>query len=294
MVKCNLIIPGFAKSGTASLHSYLALHPDICMSELKEPSFFAVTEAWNRGLEWYDTFFERNGRSRQWYGESSTIYCMWEPALERIKQSLHNPKFIVLLRDPVQRLISHYKWYWAYGWESRPILRAVSEDEEKGFHPDKPISYLNGPYSPWVNPCGGYKRASHYSYFCPVMESLFGKENILYLDNKQLAREPQNTMNRCFQFLHVAEYNVAVTLRANATDDVRLPRTLGLGLLLRPFSKELRDRLDPGGRLRRRIKRLLGQKKRRPPEITDRDKEYLASLLAEDIAFYEAMFGKSR
>jgi sulfotransferase family protein len=294
MPKCNLIIPGFPKSGTASLHSYLALHPDICMSEPKEPSFFAVSEAWNRGIEWYDKFFENHDRSPQWYGESSTLYCMWEPALERIKQLLHNPRFIVLLRHPVHRLTSHYKWYWAYGWESRPILRAVEEDEESGFHPDKPMRYLDVPGASWVNPCGGYKRASQYSYFCPIMERLFGKENILYLDNEQLAREPQNTMNRCFRFLEIVEYNVPAPLRVNATDDVRLSRTLGLHLLLKPFPKRLRDSLDPGGRLRRRVHRMLGQKKRKPPKVTDRDKGYLESLLAEDIAFYESMFSKSR
>ena len=122
------------------------------------------------------------------------------------------------------------------------------------------------------------------------MERLFGKENILYLDTEQLAREPQNTMNRCFRFLKIAEYNVPAPLRVNATDDVRLSRTLGLDLLLKPFPKQLRDRLDPGGRLRRRVKGLLGQKKRKPPEISDGDKEYLTRLLAEDIAFYEGMF----
>jgi hypothetical protein len=294
MLKCNLIIPGFGKCGTASLHSYLALHPDICMSEPKEPFFFAVTAAWQRGTEWYDSNFQDHGRPRRWYGESSTIYSMWEPALERIKACLGDPKLIVLLRHPAQRLLSHYRWYWAYNWESRPLLRALQEEEEHKFNPEEPLCEIDNKPYPWVNPYAAYRRGSHYSHFCPVMERLFGKENILYLDNEQLAREPQNTMNRCFQFLQVAEYNVPAMLRANATDDVRLQRTLGFGLLLRPFSKGLRDRLDRGGRLRRRVKRLLGGKKRRPPKITDRDKEYLESLLAEDIAFYESMFGKSR
>jgi hypothetical protein len=126
------------------------------------------------------------------------------------------------------------------------------------------------------------------------MERLFGKENILYLDTEQLAREPQDTMNRCFRFLEIVEYNVPAPLRVNATDDVRLPRTLGLGLLLKPFPKRLRDRLDPGHRLRRRVHGMLGQKKRKSPKVTDRDKEYLTRLLADDIAFYESMFGKSR
>jgi hypothetical protein len=170
-------------------------------------------------------------------------------------------------------------------------LRAVEEDEEKGFHPDKPIYYLKNPCSPWVNPCGGYKRASQYSYFCPVMESLFGKENILYLSNTQLAKDSQRTLNECFRFLGIAEREVPRELRANVTDDVRIQRSFGLSLFLKPFSKGLRDRIDPGGRLRRRVKGMLGQKKRKPPEIKDSDKAYLAGLLAEDVAFYESMFG---
>ena len=290
--KCNLVIPGFAKSGTASVHSYLAMHPDICMSEPKEPWFFAVTEAWNRGTDWYNTFFNDHGQSRRWYGESSTIYSIWEPALKRIKKSLRDPKFIVLLRDPVQRLISHYKWYWAYGWESRSILRAVQQDDENEFHPDKPMCRINSPCSPWVNPCGGYRRASQYSRFCPVMDGLFGKENILYVKTEQLARDPQGTMNACFRFLDVPEQEVPV-IWANVTEDVRLQRTLGFSLLLKPLSKSLRDRLDPGSRFRRVVKGLLGQRKRKPPEINDRDKAYLTTLLAEDIAFYESVFRRT-
>jgi hypothetical protein len=292
-MKCNLIIPGFAKSGTASLHSYLAMHPDICMAEPKEPSFFAMSEAWKRGAEWYDTFFDDRGQPRRWYGESSTIYSIWEPALERIKTCLTNPKLIVLLRHPVQRLLSHYKWYWAYNFESRSLLEALQGEEEAGFHPDRPLCYLDSPVCPWVNPYGAYRRASYYSYYCPMMERVFGKRDILYLNSQQLFDDPQATLTNCFRFLGLEDTQVPVGIRANATDDVRLQRFFGLNILLKPFSKGLRDKLDPGGRLRDQVKDLLGQKKRKPQEISEADKKYLTVLLAEDIAFYERMFRDS-
>src|SRR5437764_6469248 len=131
MPKCNLIILGFPKSGTSSLHEYLALHPDICMSREKEPQFFSISTQWERGFAWYDSLFEDEGRPRRWYGESSQSYSGWEPALQRIKAYLEEPRFIVLLRHPVDRLISHYRWLWAMDLESRPILKAVQEENKK-------------------------------------------------------------------------------------------------------------------------------------------------------------------
>jgi hypothetical protein len=68
MVKCNLIVPGFGKSGTSSLHEYLALHPDICMSNPKETNFH-IRANWQRGEDWYNSLFRDEGRARLWDGE---------------------------------------------------------------------------------------------------------------------------------------------------------------------------------------------------------------------------------
>lgn len=40
----NLFIPGAAKSGTSTLHNLLDMHPDICMSKLKEPVYWDSPE----------------------------------------------------------------------------------------------------------------------------------------------------------------------------------------------------------------------------------------------------------
>jgi hypothetical protein len=132
MMKCNLIVPGFAKSGTISLHEYLALHPDICMFNPKETNFH-ITANWQRGEDWYNSLFRDEGRARLWYGESSTAYSVWEPALERIKKCLRQPRFIVMLRHPVQRLISHYKGFWARNLESRLLLKLCGKKKRKVF-----------------------------------------------------------------------------------------------------------------------------------------------------------------
>ena len=40
-IKPNFFIVGAAKSGTSSLFYYLELHPDVYMSPIKEPHYFA-------------------------------------------------------------------------------------------------------------------------------------------------------------------------------------------------------------------------------------------------------------
>jgi sulfotransferase family protein len=280
-LKCNLVIPGFAKSGTSSLHRYLALHPDICMAASKEPHFFSRTASWQRGYDWYNSIFQCDEEPRRWYGESSTSYSVWEPALEKIKRFLHQPRLIVILRHPVQRLISHYNWLTALGLESRPLLRAVREEEENGFNPD--VALPGGNFAT-------YRRASHYSRFCPVMELLFGKENILYVRSEDLSRNPQGVLNNCFGFLGLEELRLAQEITDNATKDKSVQRTFGLDVLLKLFPRSLVNRIDPDGRLKNLAKRALGRKKIRPWHITYSEKNEIVRILNDDIAFYESVF----
>ncbi len=64
----NLVIIGAMKCGTTSLYKYLDMHPEIRMSELKEPDFFVDTweelwdlgmpqGRWHKGIDWYRSLF---------------------------------------------------------------------------------------------------------------------------------------------------------------------------------------------------------------------------------------------
>ena len=57
----NLFIIGAMKSGTTSLHHYLAEHQRIFMSELKEPGYFVEELTWSRGRDWYLSLFAEAG-----------------------------------------------------------------------------------------------------------------------------------------------------------------------------------------------------------------------------------------
>ena len=123
--KANLFIVGAAKSGTSSLYNYVNIHPEIFMSNIKEPHYFAVnfvdiggsttkikdTKYIHRkvvnNLDEYTSLFS-SAYNYKFRGEASPSY-LWAPtAAQKIFSYNPNSKIIILLRDPIQRAFSHY------------------------------------------------------------------------------------------------------------------------------------------------------------------------------------------
>jgi hypothetical protein len=111
----TFLIIGAAKSGTTALYQYLQQHPQIYMSPVKEPQFFAFEgEQLNyqglgvtinqsiTHLEDYQTLF-KNVSQEIAIGEASALYLYIPKASERIKYYLPNAKLIAILRNPVER-----------------------------------------------------------------------------------------------------------------------------------------------------------------------------------------------
>lgn len=209
IMKCNLILAGFAKCGTSSLHEYLSLHPEICMSSVKEPHYFSVSERMSRGLEWYESLFGHATSGTRIFGESSTSYSVWEPSLVRIREQLDKPKLIVLLRDPLERLLSHYRWMYALGLEKMDLRRALALEARTVASPD---IHRNGCY-PW------YRRCSNYSYFVPLMQMIFNRENLLVLKSSTLLDDPECVLSQCFDFLDVKPFSIETEIVSNTTEE---------------------------------------------------------------------------
>lgn len=106
----DFIIIGAAKAGTTSLYEYLVRHPSLCMSNPKEPEFFAREDVYARGQHWYESLFAQ-ARPDQRVGEASTLYTRSPDAVhvpDRMKRMLPDVKLIYMLRNPVQRAYSYY------------------------------------------------------------------------------------------------------------------------------------------------------------------------------------------
>lgn len=102
-IRLALII-GSMKSGTTSLHEYLAKHPAICTGPIKEPGYFNS----DREDEYLD-FFEDLSDVHQYVLDSSTSYTKFPQitgVVDRVLNYGAKAKFIYVVRNPIDRIQS--------------------------------------------------------------------------------------------------------------------------------------------------------------------------------------------
>lgn len=191
--KCDLLIPGAPKSGTTSLHDALAAHPQICMSRPKEPWFF-FGDRFDGGAARHNALFNHAGDAACVFGESSQGYFADPVSMDRIADSLGAPKVILLLRHPVERALSQYRYDVRRGVEIHPLEVALRDRGDDPAHVwDDRIGFYRN--------VGGYLALSRYTCLVPEWQSRFGAGNVLVLRAEDLAFDPAATLARCHAFL---------------------------------------------------------------------------------------------
>ena len=222
----NLFIIGAMKSGTTSLHEYLDTHPQIAMSETKEPGYFVEELSLANGETWYLNLFVQDDRFR-YRGESSTHYTKL-PVYRGVADRLHrfNPdaRLIYIMRDPFARLVSHY-WHnvrdVVHGGELRPLLRAIKE------RPD-------------------YLAFSDYAMQLTPYLDRFGPQALYTLTFEALIEDPQREFDRLCHWLGLPSAPIA---REQSTAHNQRPKTMagvaGFGILNRIEYSHVWDRISP-------------------------------------------------
>lgn len=106
----NFIIAGVHKSGTTSLFYYLGDHPDVCASLDKETNFFIYTKYKTpvNPLDLYYEQFEKYGNEKIIMEASPGYFYGGTATAQEIKDKCHNPKILIILRNPTDRVISFF------------------------------------------------------------------------------------------------------------------------------------------------------------------------------------------
>lgn len=102
----TFMIIGAARSGTTSLYHYLDEHPQVFMSQPKEPFFFEAD--YERGLDWYRQAFFGGWRGQPAVGEARTSHLLLPFVIPRIRECFPQCRLVVILRNPVERAFSHW------------------------------------------------------------------------------------------------------------------------------------------------------------------------------------------
>ena len=104
----NFMCLGAAKSGTTTLYDILRQHPDLYIPSFKEPHFFDIPENYKNGIKWYEKTYFKNANQKI-VADFTPSYFFDEEAPKRIFESLGGElKFVVILRNPLDRAYSHY------------------------------------------------------------------------------------------------------------------------------------------------------------------------------------------
>jgi hypothetical protein len=175
----NLVVIGGLKCGTTSLHHYLDLHPEVEMSRPKELNFFIAELNWPLGPEWYASHFSGGAPVR---GESSPHYTnrpRFEGVAERMRSMLADARLIYMVRDPIDRMLSHYLHNLGGGYDRRPITEAFADPES---------AYVS--------------RSRYFFQLEPYLDA-FGEERIDIVGREELKRDRSATMRRVFEFLAI-------------------------------------------------------------------------------------------
>jgi|SRR5699024_595740 len=257
----NLIIPGASKSGTSSLHEYLNLHPNIEMSRVKEPHYFTHNNRYELGLQLYENLFINN--NVKYHGESSTAYFSDELSINRINNDLNDVKFVILLRNPVDRTISHYLWQVSLLQEFRTLRKAVE------YNIYNPIDYRN---AGWGGHFKNYYGSSLYGKNLKRLIDSFGKENIFLITTKELYEDTNTCLNSCFDFLELRNFKISNKIESNKTKNL----LSGKELLKKFVGKSLKRGVVDFRLLYQAIKPSIGR-------VTEEDRNWLFSLYKEDL-----------
>jgi len=214
----NFLIIGAGKSGTTSLNEYLNQHPDIFMSAVKEPNYFAyagksaddfsdestvqhfknsITE-----ISRYEALFAEAALESA-IGEVSNTYLYTESALNNIKNTLPDVRLIVILRQPAQRLFSRY----THLLRDNKMPSNSFEDvfDRKSVWWERPDLVTEGFY------------AKHLERFYKVFPA--NKIKVLFFED--LKNSPQDLLNELTDFLKVTRFQFASFTSFNKSGKIK-------------------------------------------------------------------------
>jgi hypothetical protein len=157
----HLLVIGAQRSGTTYLHHVLDQHPEITMARpaAPEPKVFLSDALVERGARWYQESYFAHATDERLLGEKSTSYLEDPAASARVAQMLDAPLILAVLRDPVSRAVSNWRFSTDNGYETRPLDEALRSnlDGDRDWDPRatsvSPYAYLQrGRYASYLEP----------------------------------------------------------------------------------------------------------------------------------------------
>ncbi len=218
------------KAATTSLYTYLKQHPDIFMTNVKEPMFFnnlnkkkdyILKGSKRKKITSFDEYYSlfKEVTTEKAIGEASPAYIYDKDCPELIKKYLPNTKIIAILRQPTERAYSNYLHVKRSG-------RETIDNFEDAFKAEELREKEN-----W-SPLYYYKSKGLYFQQLSRYYQIFPKKNIKIILFRDLINDPQNITKEVMKFLNIdSSFSPNTTNKANMSG---IPKGL-FGWLLMKF-----------------------------------------------------------
>lgn len=278
----NLFIIGAPKCGTTTLHHWLSVHPQVFMTSNKEPSFFCefTKKEWNgpgadifvkvlvKDKDIYESLFE-GSENYKWRGEASTDYLWVENVPYNIVENYGNKdkKFLVVLRNPIDRAFSEHSHLIREGMENLDFISAIQRENERYTKCWQPLFYHSrrGLY------CKSLKR-----YF-----SIFGQENVKVIIFDDFKKSPKKIYKEICIFLNICENQPPLK---NILNRSGIPKSIIIHKLSKRNSglkKVIKNII--GTTKAKSLQAFVDKKNLRKNTITEKERKYIKELFIDDI-----------
>ena len=282
----NFVVVGTAKGGTTALYWYLAEHPEVFMSPVKETNFFA----WNldpqgrllygdpdvhrfpvKTLEEYEALFAGAGAARA-IGEASPLYLESPQAPGRIRSLLPEARIVATLRHPVDRAYSDYQMY----------LRRRG----RVLDPTRDLS----PSAPWARPDSRWMQVSCYHDQLARYYQAFPRERIHVLLFDDIRKSAVEATRGVYRFLGID---------STFAPDTETPHAAG-GIPASPLLEGLLTRSPLSAALRRWVpteaanwvRRMRARTLRKAPALPPALRQELTRHFRDDIQRTSNLIGR--
>ncbi len=240
----NLFIVGAPKSGTTSLYEYLKGHPEVFMSVVKEPCYFARDLAkddlgnflvYGRDKKLYFDLFKDAGDALR-LGEGSTRYLYSKEAPALIREASPDARIVAMLRNPVDMIHSLHAHKLAAATEDiDEFEQALAAEEDR--HAGRRLPAHSNPL------LATYRDRARFGEQLPRWFDAFGRSGVHVIIFEDMVRQPEVEFRRLLEFLGVegtykpesfAAYNTAHGARSMFIRRLlngRIPQWMVWGLL---------------------------------------------------------------
>ncbi|MGI8951194.1 MAG: sulfotransferase family protein [Chitinophagaceae bacterium] len=290
----NFLIIGPPKCASTSLHYYLAQHPQVYMSAVKETNFF--THDYNKGIEFYERYFAKAGNAKA-VGEATPSYSFLPFAADRIKKNYPQIKLILCFRNPMERAFSNWLMLSDAGVEKATFRDALEINLKQlnyiNFEGDKGAEiWDNRRYNidigeKWIRT---YIQPGMYSQILKNYLLRFNQKQIKYFFLDDFKYNFDETMKDLFAFLEIDNnFVIPVKEEQNYFYNRKVFRILNKTIGIK--NTKLLAKQVP-----KNFKNIFKQKKqniKEIPKLNNADKFFLWEIYKSDIAELEKFTGKT-